>query len=264
LNACPLQCFLSTMPAMEEKMQVGVYGLGRFGSFWAKELASHGFSVKGYGRSATQAPEGVTLSTEDEVLSCSVLFYCVAISSFRSVLEKTAHRISDNTVVMDTCSVKLYPAKLMRQLLPKQVQSIATHPMFGPDSGKDGVQGLPLVICPVHCEANTLQFWTDEFSRWDLEVISMSCDQHDREAAWSQGITHFVGRTLSELSLTDTLLATKGYRTLMTVVEQTCNDPMQLFYDLQRFNPYARQMRMGLKGALDTVMEALKKQEELS
>ncbi|NCC63205.1 MAG: prephenate dehydrogenase/arogenate dehydrogenase family protein, partial [Spirochaetia bacterium] len=28
--------------------------------------------------------------------------------------------------------------------------------------------------------------------------------------------------------------------------------------------PYARQMRMGLKGALNTVMEALKKQEELS
>jgi hypothetical protein len=37
---------------------------------------------------------------------------------------------------------------------------------------------------------------------------------------------------------------------------------LQLFYDLQRYNPYARQMRMGLKGALDTVMDALKKQEE--
>ena len=90
----------------------------------------------------------------------------------------------------------------------------------------------------------------------------MSCDQHDREAAWSQGITHFIGRTLSELSLGDTELATTGYKTLLTVMQQTCNDPLQLFYDLQRYNPYARQMRMGLKGALDTVMDALKKQEE--
>lgn len=253
---------MSTMPAMEATISVGVYGLGRFGSFWAKELAKHGFPVIGYGRSAKAAPEGVLLGSEDEVLSCSVLFYCVSISSFSEVLDRTSSRIADHTVVMDTCSVKLYPAKLMREKLPKQVQCIATHPMFGPDSGKNGIAGLPLVISGVRCEDETLQRWVEEFRRWDLKVLQMSCDQHDREAAWSQGITHFIGRTLSELSLGETELATTGYKTLLTVMQQTCNDPLQLFYDLQRYNPYARQMRMGLKGALDTVMDALKKQEE--
>ncbi|MGE4583753.1 MAG: prephenate dehydrogenase/arogenate dehydrogenase family protein [Sphaerochaeta sp.] len=247
---------------MEESKRIGVYGLGRFGSFWAKELAKHGFSVVGYGRSAKTAPEGVRLGTEDEVLASSVLFYCVSISAFGEVLDRTASRIGKDTVVMDTCSVKLHPAKLMREKLPAKTQCIATHPMFGPDSGKDGLDGLPFVICPVHCSQETLTYWMDEFKRWNLQVLPMSCDQHDREAAWSQGITHFIGRTLSELSLGETELATKGYRTLLTVVEQTCNDPLQLFYDLQRYNPYAKQMRMGLKGALDTVMEALKKQEE--
>ncbi len=87
--------------------------------------------------------------------------------------------------------------------------------MFGPDSGKNGLKGLPLVICPVNCKTETLSWWVEEFARWGgLDVMHMSCDQHDREAAWSQGITHFVGgRTLSELSLGDTKLATKGYRT---------------------------------------------------
>jgi hypothetical protein len=47
----------------------------------------------------------------------------------------------------------------------------------------------------------------------------------------------------------------------MSIVEQTCNDPIQLFYDLQRYNPYAKQMRMSLKGALDVVMQELKDQE---
>ncbi|WP_245523768.1 prephenate dehydrogenase/arogenate dehydrogenase family protein [Sphaerochaeta globosa] len=247
---------------MEAKQSVGVYGMGRFGSFWAKELAKHGFSVIGYGRSAKIAPQGVRLGSEDEVLACSVLFYCVSISAFSEVLDRTSSRIADHTVVMDTCSVKIYPAKLMQEKLPKQVQCIATHPMFGPDSGKDGVEGLPMVISGVRCDSQTLTWWIEEFTRWKLNVLAMSCDQHDREAAWSQGITHFIGRTLSELSLGDTELATKGYRTLLTVMQQTCNDPLQLFYDLQRYNPYAKQMRMGLKGALDTVMETLKKQEE--
>lgn len=242
-------------------MKIGVYGLGRFGSFWASELAGHGFEVYGYGRSAKSAPEGVKLGTEDEVLSCDVLFYCVAISAFEEVLKSTASRIKATTLVMDTCSVKIYPAKLMRKYLGEDVPSIATHPMFGPDSGKDGITGLPMVICPVHAPAALVQQWVDEFTRWDLKVHQMSCDQHDREAAWSQGITHFVGRTLSELSLGETQLATTGYRSLTSIVEQTCNDPLQLFYDLQRYNPYAKQMRMALKGAVDTVMQTLKDQE---
>lgn len=102
-------------------MKIGVYGLGRFGSFWAKELARHGFTVYGYGRSAKEAPLGVTLGTEDEVLSCDVLFYCVAISAFEEVLKRTAPRITASTLVMDTCSVKIYPAKLMRTYLGEAV-----------------------------------------------------------------------------------------------------------------------------------------------
>lgn len=249
------------MPAMNTTVKIGVYGLGRFGSFWASELAKHGFTVIGYGRSAQSAPCGVKLGSEDEVLACDVLFYCVSISAFAEVLERTASRIKPSTLVMDTCSVKIYPAKLMREKLSQDVQCIATHPMFGPDSGKHGVEGLPLVLCPVHAPQEVVDAWVNEFARWKLKVHMMSPDQHDREAAWSQGITHFVGRTLSELSLGETQLATTGYRSLISIVEQTCNDPLQLFYDLQRYNPYARQMRMGLKGAVDTVMQTLKDQE---
>lgn len=249
------------MPAMNTSMNIGVYGLGRFGSFWASELAKQGFTVIGYGRSAKVAPDGVRLGSEEEVLHCDVLFYCVSISSFEEVLKRTASKIKASTLVMDTCSVKLYPAQLMKTYLADDVPAIATHPMFGPDSGKHGIEGLPMVICPVSAPDSIVQQWVQEFSRWKLKVLQMSCDQHDREAAWSQGITHFVGRTLSELSLGETHLATKGYRSLTSIVEQTCNDPLQLFYDLQRYNPYAKQMRMGLKGAVDSVMQTLKEQE---
>jgi prephenate dehydrogenase len=247
---------------METRKTVGVYGLGRFGTFWAEELVRQGFDVIACSRSAKIPPQGVKMASEEEVLSADALFYCVSISSFESVIKRTAAMIGEHTVVMDTCSVKLHPADVMLRLLPENVQCIATHPMFGPDSGKDGVEGLPMILCDLRVEAKTLRWWSDEFSRWGLRVIQMSCEQHDREAAWSQGITHFIGRTLSELSARPTDLATTGYKTLLTVMEQTCNDPIQLFYDLQRYNPYAKQMRMGLRGAIEVVMEQLRKQEE--
>lgn len=118
-----------------------------------------------------------------------------------------------------------------------------------------------MVVCPLSCPVIVVNEWVSLFEKWGLDVIRMTCDEHDREAAWSQGITHFVGRTLDELELKDTRLATTGYKLLMSIVEQTCNDPIQLFYDLQRYNPYAKQMRMSLKGALDVVMQELKDQE---
>ena len=215
---------------MNTSIKIGVYGLGRFGTIWERELARHGYKVYGYGRSAKQAPEGVSLVSEDDVLDCDVLFYCVAISAFEEVLKRTAPRITAKTLVMDTCSVKLYPAKLMREHLGADVPCIATHPMFGPDSGKDGITGLPLVICAVNAHDSVVQQWVEEFARWGLQVHRMSCDQHDREAAWSQGITHFVGDPV-ELSLWETNWPLQD-RSITSIVEQTCNDPL-VFYDCQ-------------------------------
>ena len=65
-------------------MEVGVYGLGRFGSFWSGILSQR-FTVKAFSRNPSrQAPTGVLRVDEDEVLAAPVLFFCVSISSFQS------------------------------------------------------------------------------------------------------------------------------------------------------------------------------------
>ena len=95
-----------------------------------------------------------------------------------------------------------------------------------------------------------------------LEVLEMSEREHDEEAAYSQGITHFVGRTLREMGMAPTPIATQGYRNLMAIVDQTCNDPLQLFYDLQRYNPYAKEMRLSLQVAIEKTLNRLAKEED--
>ncbi len=242
-------------------MRIGVYGLGRFGFFWASLLQRSGLDVCAYGRHHATAPAGVASVGEDEVLGCDVIFFCVTISAFEQVIKACAPKIRAGALVMDTCSVKIHPKAVMEKYLPAGVHCIATHPMFGPDSGRNGVQGLPIVVCPVSESAGQLAYWEGEFARWGLHVLRMTCDEHDRQAAWSQGVTHFVGRTLDELHLQPTQLATVGYQRLMSIVEQTCNDPLQLFYDLQRYNPYAPQMRQRLKQALEHEMDVLEQQE---
>ncbi len=246
-------------------MQIGVYGLGRFGSFWAGCLRDNikNDRIVAYSRSAHEVPTGVELVSEEEVLNSDILFYCVAISVFEKVLERSAHRIKKGAIVMDTCSVKTYPASWMQKYISKEECTlIATHPMFGPDSAKNGLKGLPIVLCPLQVEDEKFSFIKDMFASWNLDVLVMTPREHDREAAFSQGVTHFVGRTLHQMGMTPTPIATQGYRSLMTIVDQTCNDPLQLFYDLQRFNPYAREMRLSLQVAIEKILNELAEQEE--
>ncbi len=238
-------------------MEVGVYGLGRFGSFWASLLAQR-FSVKGYTRSGDRAvPPGVTWASEDEVLSCDALFLAVSISAMEQVVGRIASRIAQRTVVFDTCSVKLYPISVMKRILPKEIRIIGTHPMFGPDSGRNGVSGLPIVYCPVRVDDATAAEWRSHFLAMGLRVSDLSPEEHDREVAYTQGVTHFVGRVLNDLGLKPSAISTVGYAKLLEIIEQTCNDPWQLFLDLQRYNPYTAEMRVALYTSLTKTKERL-------
>ncbi len=238
-------------------MVVGVYGLGRFGSFWASLLAQH-FTVKGFTRSGGRSvPHGVSWASEEEVLSCDALFLAVSISSMEQVVGRIASQISERTVVFDTCSVKLYPISVMKRILPKEVRIIGTHPMFGPDSGRNGVSGLPIVYCPVRVDEATASEWRSRFLNMGLRVSDLSPEEHDREVAYTQGVTHFVGRVLNDLGLKPSAISTVGYAKLLEIIEQTCNDPWQLFLDLQRYNPYTAQMRVALYTSLTKIKDRL-------
>ncbi len=78
----------------------------------------------------------------------------------------------------------------------------------------------------------------------------MSCEEHDRLAASSQFITHTVGRVLGKLDLSDTGINTKGYESLMSLVNNTANDSFDLYYGLFLYNRNATEVRL-LSGNID-------------
>ncbi len=238
-------------------MTVGVYGLGRFGSFWA-EFLSRSCDVVASSRSGERAtPEGVRRGAAEEVFGLDVVFLCVAISAMEETLAGMAKHVSKSAVIMDTCSVKSYPMDLMKRILPPGVSILGTHPMFGPDSAKSGVEGLPMILCPGRIAEAGVETWKGFFSSLGLSVHVMEAAEHDREAAFTQGVAHYIGRVLKDLGIRESPIATMGFRKLVEIVEQTCNDPWQLFLDLQRYNPYTREMRTRLKKSLDSVMSAI-------
>lgn len=238
-------------------MNVGVYGLGRFGAFWA-ELLSHSFSVTAWSRSADRpVPPGVQRVSLEELFQADVVWLCPAISALDEVLTEIAPLVRPGQVIADTCSVKIVPAQQMLQRLPPHARLLATHPMFGPDSAKAGLAGLPVVLHDLRDASGPLAEWEAFFASQGMSVLRMTPDEHDLAAAYTQGVTHYLGRVLDDMGLKSHPIATRGYQRLLDLVQQTCNDPFQLFLDMQNFNPHTPAMRAALKASLERISARL-------
>jgi prephenate dehydrogenase len=243
------------------KKVVSVYGYGRFGRLWA-DILKEKFKVKVYSRRGLKHEDinpGIEITSLEGLHDADALFYCVAISSLEEVLIQTKDMQKNSCIYFDTCSVKVEPARWMKQQLPEKSRIIATHPMFGPDSYGASNERLPMVMCNINASDKEFSFWTDFFNNGKIQVEVMTPDEHDEMVAYSQGITHYIGRVLADLNLKDTKINTLGYKKILDIIEQTCNDSWQLFCDLQHFNPYTKKMRKDLHESIEKIYSILNK-----
>lgn len=194
-------------------------------------------------------------------LAAEVVFYCVPISAFETTLREHASyfaNLEGARTLIDTLSVKVHPRDVFERHLPESYEALLTHPMFGPDSvAVGGLAGQIIVLDPYRMNDAAFDAWKGYFERKGLIVVTMAADHHDRLAAESQGVTHFVGRTLERFGFTPTPIDTLGTRKLHEITAQVTNDTQQLFVDLQTRNPYTSAMRVRLSHAQDSVFDQL-------
>jgi len=239
-----------------KQQDVGIIGYGRFGRLWADVLSPH-VRVAVTDRVAYAGPQFLPFA--ELCATSETIFLCVPINQVEDVVQAMAPHLKPGTAVIDTCSVKVHPANVLTKQLGRRTDLtlIATHPMFGPDSAARGVNGLPMVVWQLAGDEAVYAQWLGFFRELGIRTVELSPDEHDRLAAYSQGVTHYVGRVLSKLDLRATPIDTQGFTILRSLIEQTCNDSWELFQDLQTYNPYTREMRVRLQEALAEVYDAL-------
>ncbi|MDO8577143.1 MAG: prephenate dehydrogenase/arogenate dehydrogenase family protein [Candidatus Daviesbacteria bacterium] len=228
--------------------KVSIVGFGRFGQTLYR-LIRDDFAITIYDKkriNTTDLTKNTTVTNNvRKIYNSEVIFYAVPINAFEDVIAAHKKYFQKYHILIDVLSVKMYPAKVFKKYLTDtNVQALLTHPMFGPDSSKNGFAGLPIILDRFMTSCEIYKFWKEYFKDKKLNVIEMSAQNHDRIAANSQGITHFIGRLLNAYHLKQTPISSLGTKKLLEVVEQTCNDTWQLFTDLQHYNPYTKQMRI--------------------
>jgi len=258
---------LGTLP----KKRLAILGFGNFGQFMAKKLVLD-FDVFAWSRSDQSGAArgmGVTwFPTIAELLAqrIDILIISVSILSFESVMRNVVSAmsspegsVSKGALVIDVLSVKVHAKTTMLALLPETCDILCTHPMFGPESGKHGWSGLPFVFDRVRLrDARRCEDFVKWWSNQGCRMVDMTCELHDEVAASSQFVTHFTGRILERLNLRTTPINTKGFESLLTLVENTCTDSFDLFSALFKFNPNSTQELQAIEDAIVSLSKQLR------
>jgi prephenate dehydrogenase len=242
------------------KMKVGILGMGHFG-----DLLNTVFRT--YLEDATvnywDINEDLRNCELEELGKSDYLFICVPISSFRAALKQMSEFLDDHTVVVDICTVKVYPVMWMKEIFGENRAIIASHPMFGPQSTDNGkrFEGLNLMLHNVSSTDEMYdqlkQFWM----RLGLNIVEITPEEHDRFAAYTINYNHLIGRVGERVGIEKTPIDTEGFKVIHNALHYVTNDTWQLFCDMQQYNPYAREMRMKVIEALQHIHTQLEELE---
>lgn len=293
-------------------LTIGIIGFGRFGQFIARTFVKYGKIVVTSRSDYTEIANEmgatyVPLSDPDAFLNhdLDVIICAVSILSFEDTIKKLIPPLrrfvrnkSKGPLLVDVLSVKEHPRQVLMDYLPEECDILCTHPMFGPDSGKNGWHGLTfvyektridkIVFLPdaqggdeeqfvdacgashsVHEQSEAHVESMDRIERflsiWEEEgcrMVPMSCQAHDAYAANSQFITHLMGRILGAQGLSMTPIDTKGFESVLTLVKTTTADSFDLFYGLYKYNQNSMKTIQQLKAAMEDVEENLRRMEQ--
>ncbi|MBN8644809.1 MAG: prephenate dehydrogenase [Planctomycetes bacterium] len=230
---------------------IAVIGRGRFGAYWANQLSL-----------AARTPLTWDIADDDPArlnaaASCDIVFFTVPIRAQPDAARAVTPLMRPGSIAVDACTVKTLPLMWMRDAAPPHVHVVGVHHLFGPQSAPDTCRGQRAVVCDPRTPA------ADAVARlhesMGIDVIRTTAEDHDHQVAYSQLLTHFIGRAIDafnrskSLDLTPLRMATVTYRDLMHIKDVVCGNTWDLFEDMNTFNPSAHQARQDIMNQLANI-----------
>lgn len=233
---------------------VTIIGLGAFGALLADLLAGH-VALSVWDRCPlarrAAAARGHRVLPGPGTLPGDIVVFAVPVQALAACLRDLAPALRPGQVVVDVCSVKEEPVRIMRELVPAGVDILATHPMFGPQSLTGGRAGLQVVLCPVRGRgwraiARFLR------RRMGFDVVVTTAEDHDRQAAMTQGLTHLLAHAFAALGAPPRI-RTRSYELLEQAFAMVRGDAPEVFAAVTRANPHVAGVNARLVRALDAL-----------
>lgn len=235
---------------------LSIIGVGAFGEFMLKHVTPY-FNVRIYDKerdlSQLTSTYNVTACDIYEAALSDVIIIAVPVRSIESVIKQITDIIQPGQLVVEVASVKCMPMEILRENLNPDVDFIGLHPLFGPQSGKNGIHGLNIAFVTNDYEhsSQVKDFLENSLG---LNVFVCTAEEHDMQMAYVQGLTHMIAKVFQMMNLPEINQETKTFELLRKMVDVVKDDSDELFQAIQTDNPY-------VAGTKDKFFRAVKELE---
>jgi prephenate dehydrogenase len=193
-----------------------------------------------------------------EAASQEVVLLAVPVSRMQSVLRHIRGYLRPGALVIDVCAVKAKPTRWMKALLPRNVEILGAHPLFGPDSCAGSLRGHTVVLCPVRIRRRRLAEIRRGIEREHARTLVMVPEKHDRMIAETIFLTQYIGRLVGRARLGHWNGVTLNYDRLQSVVEAAIHDSPRLFVDMRKYNAHGARVEAALWKAHSELLKGLR------
>jgi len=238
---------------------IGIVGFGEFSKLLITHLSLY-YDIVVYSREPIENTGGLKFTPvgAEEALSQHIIIPAIPAQFLEVFFAANKQFVNPQTLIVDVCSVKVQPVEVLQRVLPDTCEILATHPMFGPASAADGLQGQKVMLHPVRINPDKYNriklFLKDTLG---LKIIETTPEEHDRMMAYVQGLSHYVGRVMQLMDIPETELATAAYNDLLDMKRIQGTDSWELFDSIMHQNPYAMDVNRQFKATLQRLDETL-------
>ena len=220
-------------------MKIGIIGHGSFGTFAAGALTPYA-DILTY-----DEREPDTSAPFEAIASADVIILAVPLSAYEVILKKLKALLHENTLIVDICSVKVPSRNIVLDILKTHPNILISHPLFGPQSAANGLNGHDIIVTNVIGEKaeQGVVFLKEKLG---LNVHEITAEEHDHIMAYVHALTFFVARGLSGLELPVIPFKTPSFAMLQALIDLDHKHSDELFSTIQKGNPYAADVRKKL------------------
>ncbi|XLQ20356.1 MAG: prephenate dehydrogenase/arogenate dehydrogenase family protein [Candidatus Moraniibacteriota bacterium] len=238
---------------MKPKIISIIGGNGKMGSKFAHEFHKRGFEV-------LIADADTKLTNEEVARIGDVIIVTVPIRDTEAVIKSIMPVVKKGSMVTDFTSVKIKPMDAMIQEVRDDIEIIGGHPLFGPTTD---FKKQNFIIC--NEQGGSYTDWYINFLKsLGLNVLEMTKEEHDKNMAVIQCLTHFsalsLGSTLEKLHYNLEVgesIATPVYLMRLYGVGRILAQDADLYTDMQMYNPFAKEVAIKYKESVDELFQSV-------
>lgn len=197
----------------------------------------------------------VTMTDIDTVAQSDAVIVAVPARHLERAVSDVTREMPDTTLLVDISSVKIFPGQVFNRFWPSdRNDSLLCHPLFGPQSAANRLEGLDLIVTEQSGDKaeELLRLW----GRLGLNIARLSADEHDRQMAEVHAKTFILGRLAHAAGDTPSQFNPPSHKAIEMLEALDAAHSPELFEAIVHFNPHARGLFAAMHAELDRLARA--------